>query len=864
MKKLFSICLFVLMAISLHAQTTYMNVKVKAGSKARFMRVENGLFQIPASEIDSIFFEKLWSGVLKPVDMGLPSGLKWANVNYGANKATEKGVPVPWGVAGGNVYEGEDDIAGGKYDPVTYDWGAPWRMPTQEEMQALIDGCEKVWVENGDSLGVLFKSPNGAEIFLPATDYYNESGEAQEKSDRGYYWTSKARGESEAWNFCFSSSGDTVSVKRFKEERTYGLFVRPVYEEKPPVQVTVDKPSITKLTYGTALFNLNYTVSDKSVQVTCGVQIQKKGTNKWETEYNYSGTVSFTNISSETEYYYRGFAVVNSDTIFNPDDENYPTFKTKALPTPTVMLVSKTADGATFKLSISENDPSSPIKDYGVEYAKLKSDSTWTNWEVKKADADGVVELTGLDSLTTYRYRGYLKYIYTKYDKESDFDTFTTLKPSKYFKPDSFVDLGLPSKTLWAPFNLGATSELDKGKFFGWGDPTGELTTTSSGAYATPIVPPADLTSLDSLAYRAHPDDTVDTKVLRSQWDIVHVDFGDGYHLPTMKQFKELNQCQIEFIGNYKESGIAGWLVHGIGKCKDNSVFFPCCGVREMVNPDGTEKVNSESATFYWTSQLDDGNQLEDGTGFYGQAIFVKIESGSVNCFTNYKARGMSIRPVFDGNNNSGPVNPDDDPATTIAKTLADGSIVPQDGVDLGLPSGNKWASWNLGAKQKEGDMGQYFAWGETKSKEGAFTNDTFVAECKGAKYPNTSFFGTYKLLPKYDAANVLWGEGWYMPTEDDFNELMENVNMAWDDGLVLTSKINGKSIFLPAGGYKSGTDIRDDGTLNYWTSSVWTSGTNSDKMNYAKCLYYASIADGTPGTFNYRWCGLLIRPVKK
>ena len=220
------------------------------------------------------------------------------------------------------------------------------------------------------------------------------------------------------------------------------------------------------------------------------------------------------------------------------------------------------------------------------------------------------------------------------------------------------------------------------------------------------------------------------------------------------------------------------------------------------------------------------------------------------------------IKKKFSTDDNAGSGN--DDPATTIAKTLVDGSIVPQDGVDLGLPSGNKWASWNLGAKNKEGDIGQYFAWGETSSKDGAFTNDTYTADCKGARYPNSSYFGNYRLLPDYDAANVLWGEGWYMPTEDDFNELLDNVNMFWKDGLVLTSKINGKSIFLPAGGYKSGTGIRDDGTLNYWTSSVWTSGTNSDKMNYAKCLYYASITDGTPGTFNYRWCGLLIRPVKK
>ena len=107
------------------------------------------------------------------------------------------------------------------------------------------------------------------------------------------------------------------------------------------------------------------------------------------------------------------------------------------------------------------------------------------------------------------------------------------------------------------------------------------------------------------------------------------------------------------------------------------------------------------------------------------------------------------------------------------------------------------------------------------------------------------------------------------MPSSDDFAELLANCTYQWTSqngvkGGLFTSKINGKSIFLPAGGYKSGTDIRDDGTLNYWTSSVWTSGTNSDKMNYAKCLYYASIADGTPGTFNYRWCGLLIRPVKK
>ncbi len=137
--------------------------------------------------------------------------------------------------------------------------------------------------------------------------------------------------------------------------------------------------------------------------------------------------------------------------------------------------------------------------------------------------------------------------------------------------------------------------------------------------------------------------------------------------------------------------------------------------------------------------------------------------------------------------------------------------------VDLGLPSGTKWANMNVGATKPE-EYGAYFAWGETKPKlwyTWLSYFDTYDDGMTFNKYYNNG--GKTILDPKDDAAVVNWGGDWRMPTRAEQEELLKECTWTWTEsndtgikGFVVTSKTNGNFIFLPAAGYYEGTTLKD------------------------------------------------------
>lgn len=133
---------------------------------------------------------------------------------------------------------------------------------------------------------------------------------------------------------------------------------------------------------------------------------------------------------------------------------------------------------------------------------------------------------------------------------------------------------------------------------------------------------------------------------------------------------------------------------------------------------------------------------------------------------------------------------------------------VPNGAVDLGLPSGLLWCDHNLGGKDPE-DYGGYYAWGETKEKS-SYTTSSSVTYGNTASY--VSSIQPYILLPQYDAAAKIMGNGWRLPTENELRELSTKCTKKYVErqnsvgqtvsGIVFTGP-NGNSIFLPAAGHK-------------------------------------------------------------
>ena len=219
---------------------------------------------------------------------------------------------------------------------------------------------------------------------------------------------------------------------------------------------------------------------------------------------------------------------------------------------------------------------------------------------------------------------------------------------------------------------------------------------------------------------------------------------------------------------------------------------------------------------------------------------------------------GASAQSYHYDVNNDGEVNINDVVAL-VNKIL--GKDNPGEGavgeaVDLGLPSGTKWASCNVGATKPE-EYGGYYAWGETEEKE-VYDESTYKYYQNG-EYVNlgSDISGT-----NYDVAHVKWGGNWCMPTLDEIKELFDNCTSEWTmlngvNGTKFTSKINGNSIFLPAVGH------RWHGGLYYADENgeYWSSAQNPKYSTDAYSLYVSSgYADWNGHGDRYR--GRSVRPV--
>ena len=183
------------------------------------------------------------------VDLGLPSGLKWAKCNVGATSPEEYGLYFAWGETTG--YTAEQVAAGvRKFSKDVYDAGSAasietdltleqdaaranlggkWRMPTEAECEELINKCNRVWTDDYNGTGVAGKvftsKVNGNSVFFPAAGFCDDSSVYNVGLD-GYYWSASCGSSSGAWGLYFYSGSQDLS----NNHRYFGRSVRGVCE----------------------------------------------------------------------------------------------------------------------------------------------------------------------------------------------------------------------------------------------------------------------------------------------------------------------------------------------------------------------------------------------------------------------------------------------------------------------------------------------------------------------------------------------------------------------------------------------------------------------------------------------------------
>ena len=277
------------------------------------------------------------------VDLGLPSGLKWATCNIGATTPEGYGDRFAWGeITTKDTYtEGNsltflktlNDISGNaQYDAATANWGGNWRIPTSEETQELIDNCTWTWVtQNGVKGFKGVSKTNSRYIFIPAAGYLYGSN-LSSVGNIANCWTSTPTEnyggypDAGAWGLDFYGSNQSSSYDLYNFSRPGGLTIRPVFGgnfEGPAAQyASVTTNEVSGVLTTSAVCGGNVT-SDNGFPVTAKGVCWSTSTNPTinnNKTIDGSGVGAFTsnlsNLTPMTTYYVRAYATNAAGTIY--------------------------------------------------------------------------------------------------------------------------------------------------------------------------------------------------------------------------------------------------------------------------------------------------------------------------------------------------------------------------------------------------------------------------------------------------------------------------------------------------------------------------------------------------------------------
>ena len=738
------------------------------------------------------------------IDLGLPSGTKWAccNVdtdhpenqsptNYGGYYAwgeTETKSTYSWSTY---IHSCDDDIysdlgrdiAGTEYDVAHVKWGESWMIPASIQIQELLNYCTSIWTSQNGVNGMVFTGPNGGTIFLPATGYYSDSG-LSDAGSGGYYWSSTLYYFDlpifEYFPSCLDLNLVSPGLDRFNLDRFYGCSVRPVIRNN-------------KVT----LFHSSQTLSVGEVSTT----------------YIISGSGSYSAESSDAS------------------------------------VVTAIIDGTSIKLT---------------------------------AVAVGTATVTVTDQ------RG---------------QTATIDVKVMTFCPDDnhphMVDLGLPSGTKWACCNVGADKPEADGSHYAWGE------TEEKGYYEY---------NWDCYIHCNGSEDTchdLGSDIAGTEYDVAHVKWGHDWQMPSNWHIDELiSNCTYEWT---TVDGVEGGKF--TSKTNGVSLFFPAACLMCISDENGvygnfgsywsSSQYPSDAGCAYslyfgsggvGTSDDDrsDGLSIRPVVCNYfplrlsisslnlivGEGSTVSINSGSGNysiensnigvVTATLSGTSIKVTAVAAGTATITITDTNSGQTTTIEATVEDKqpqSILtcPDDHhphmIDLGLPSGTKWACCNVDTDHPENqsptNYGGYYAWGETEMKS-TYSWSTYI-HCDGSS-ETCHDLGDDIAGTEYDVAHVKWGGSWMMPSKEQQDELRSNCTSTWttqnDVSGILFTGTNGGSIFLPATGYYSESGLSDAGSGGYYWSST-------QQPSLAYRAYYLSIgSDGTETYGTRRYRGLSVRPV--
>lgn len=469
--------------------------------------------------------------------------------------------------------------------------------------------------------------------------------------------------------------------------------------------------------------------------------------------------------------------------------------------------------------------------------------------------------------------------------------------------PGEAIDLGLPSGTLWASCNVGASTPEEFGSYFAWGE-TEEKDSFYWSNYKWCNGSEESLTKYCSLSKFGTPDYKY---MLDPEDDVAHLKWGGDWRIPSEDELYELfNHCEFK---RFRQKGTNGYKVIGPN---GNFIFLPDAGSY-------WQSEYNKLDHGYWTSSLfiDDptlvsflnfdshevykysfasrvyglpirpvqgGNlisqalelsaesitmQVNDKTAIlisYGRGNYIIESSDSAVAIASLSGNSLVVKALKAGTTTITLSDISTQQSASVAITVLSKESEGYEYVNLGLPSGTLWATCNIGANSPE-EVGGYYAYGETEEKEiydwdhykwYDATTHTITKYCTQSEYGTVD--GRTVLDPEDDVAHVKWGGNWRMPTQYEYLELITRCVNEWVtqngvDGLRVTGP-NGNSIFFPAAN-RHPSDANEERINNCYSSAdVGTFYT----ITYIQFIFNNS--EAYMGNECFRYIGCPVRPV--
>ena len=198
----------------------------------------------------------------------------------------------------------------------------------------------------------------------------------------------------------------------------------------------------------------------------------------------------------------------------------------------------------------------------------------------------------------------------------------------------SYVDLGLPSGTLWATCNIGANSPEEYGDYFAWGETKGynsgktdfdwDTYRWCNGHYD-------EMTKYCTYSNYGYNGFTDDKTELDLEDDAAYVNWGPDWCMPSIEQFEELINKSYTTTEWTAQNGVNGRKI--TSKTNGNSIFLPAAGYRDDSSLSG-----AGSDGGYWSRSLNSDDP------FHARSLY--FNSSSIRAGSSYRCYGGGVRPV--------------------------------------------------------------------------------------------------------------------------------------------------------------------------------------------------------------------------